>query len=277
MGLISQDSPSRIDPCLRSAAERMKTATTTPRMKRDRVGICGSSWRLGLIAGVTVALGTACSSGEDLLVLSAASAQDGVRAVTGDQPVGLATGGSNALVRQLAGGSRGDVLITADARTMAMAAEQQLLSGTPITFATSELVLAVPRESVAIRSLTDLRQTDAALVVCAPEVPCGAAAQELLRISDLTDQVRSLEPNSRQALAKLRLGEADAALVWAVDIADDHSLRAIPVTTVETQTQYQAAVTRAASHPESADRFVRSLIAPTAQASLRELGFGAAP
>ncbi|MCH9815337.1 MAG: substrate-binding domain-containing protein [Actinomycetia bacterium] len=240
-----------------------------------RVGARG--WRLGVIAAVTVALGSACGSNSDLLVLSAASAQDAVRVLASDQSAAVASGGSNALVRQLAGGARGDVLITADARTMAAAAEQGLLSADPITFATSELVLAVPATQTAVSSLADLKDADLSLVVCAPEVPCGWAARPVLEQQGLRDQVRSLEPNSRQALAKLRLGQVDAALVWAVDIAGNETLRAISLATETDPTHYQAAVTRQAVAPAAARAFVQSLLSPTSQASLREQGFGSAP
>jgi molybdate transport system substrate-binding protein len=242
-------------------------------------GVVRSTWGLGLATIGVLAMTTGCACSNDLLVLSAASAQDGIRAIANQDAdssvprVAVASGGSNALVRQLGSGARGDVLITADARNMSDAIDQGLVAGEPVTFAQSTLVLAVSASSGSVNGLADLSKTGVTLVICAPEVPCGDAAAEVLTDRKINADVRSWEPNSRQALAKVSLGEADAALVWAVDVAQDNRVRAIPLPSNRSTTNYQAAVTQHASNSAEANAFVTALLSSRSQATLADLGF----
>jgi molybdate transport system substrate-binding protein len=212
------------------------------------------------------------------LVLSASSAQEAVRAVADDLPgeTQVAAGGSSALVRQLQSGARADVLITADERTMSAAVDAGLVATAPTAIASARLALAVPsgaQPTSPAQRLTEVDFTDVRLVLCSPPVPCGAAAEQALSRAGIDPEVSSYEPNSRQTLAKVALGVADAALVWNVDLHDEPRVRAeypgldLPTTT------YYAAVTKGASRPEQARAFITSLTSAAGQATLHSFGF----
>src|SRR5699024_8938003 len=91
--------------------------------------------------------------------------------------------GSSPLVTQLTEGPDADVVATANSDTMGdlvSAFDERALQ--PTLFATNTLVIAVPRGNPKnIEDLDDLNE--ARFVVCAPQVPCGAAAQELFEAS----------------------------------------------------------------------------------------------
>ena len=85
--------------------------------------------------------------------------------------------GSRDLVAQLSDGAAADVLATADIATMAAALVEGVVAGEPREFATNRLAVAVPVDNPAgITGVGDLAAPGLRLVVCAPQVPCGAAA-----------------------------------------------------------------------------------------------------
>ena len=57
------------------------------------------------------------------------------------------------------------------------------------------------------------------LVVCAPQVPCGAATEKVEADAGLTFSPVSEEANVSDVLSKVANGEADAGLVYVTDIA----------------------------------------------------------
>ncbi|HIZ37329.1 MAG TPA: molybdate ABC transporter substrate-binding protein [Candidatus Ruania gallistercoris] len=127
--------------------------------------------------------------------------------------------GSSTLVTQLTEGAQADVLATANTTTMddlvAAFGDQDYQ---PTVFATNTLVIAVPEGNPqGITSLADL--TEATFVVCAPEVPCGAAATELFELAGFDGEPISLEQNVTATAERVASGEVDAGLVYATDVA----------------------------------------------------------
>jgi molybdate transport system substrate-binding protein len=216
-----------------------------------------------------------------MLVLTASSAQDAVRGLAEQSPheIGVASGGSSLLVRQLSSGAEADVLITADEATMAAAAKAGLLASEPVTVAASRLVLAVPAEDNSdnnrspISSLADLESAEVDLVLCAEPVPCGSAARAVLEAAGVEPQVRSFEPNSRQALSKVAIGVADAALVWEVDVQSEERVSAVSSVGEMPATSYKAAVVLGARNAELAEEFISRLESDEGQAYLAQFGF----
>ena len=84
--------------------------------------------------------------------------------------------GSSDLVTQLTEGAPADVFASADEANMAKVTAADLASETPIDFATNVLTIAVPPGNPAnVTSFADLASPEVKTVVCAPQVPCGAA------------------------------------------------------------------------------------------------------
>ncbi|MDQ4502852.1 molybdate ABC transporter substrate-binding protein [Sinomonas sp. ASV322] len=133
--------------------------------------------------------------------------------------VSINVGGSSDLVSQLQNGAPADVFASADEATMAKATNAGLVNGTPQVFATNVLELAVPKgNATGIHSLQDLSRPGVRLVVCAKQVPCGAAAQKAAQAAGVTLKPVSEEQSVTDVLAKVMSGDADAGLLYMTDV-----------------------------------------------------------
>lgn len=181
--------------------------------------------------------------------------------------------GSQELVAQLDAGAPADVLVTADTDTMASAAE---LTGDPRVIARNELTIVTPPDNPAgVDELADLADPGLRLVLAAPEVPAGRYGQEILRAQGVDAEPDSLEANVRAVLGKVRLGEADAGLVYTTDAtAAGDEVRAVPIPEDQNVVAaYPAATLNDAEQPEAAAGFVAWLNEEVAQGLLAEAGF----
>jgi molybdate transport system substrate-binding protein len=180
--------------------------------------------------------------------------------------------GSSILVTQLIEGARADVLATADERTMQALVDAGLASD-PQPFASNTLVVAVPAGNPGdVDSLADL--ADVTTVLCAPEVPCGAASQKLLDTAGVTVSAASQEQNVSGVLQKIAAGEADAGLVYATDVIGDDDVESFaPEGAADVVNRYPiVALDGAGRAGEAFAAFVRS---PAGQRILADHGFGA--
>jgi molybdate transport system substrate-binding protein len=189
---------------------------------------------LGLLAGCGSAAAPAGSSassapptGTQTLTVFAAASLKGTFTTLGQQfeaahpgtRVGFSFGGSADLVTQLQQGAPGDVFASADTKNMAKATADDLVRGTPVDFATNTLEIAVPPGNPAkITSFADLARPGVKVVVCAPEVPCGAAAQKVEAATKVELRPVSEENAVTDVLGKVQSGEADAGLVYVTDV-----------------------------------------------------------
>lgn len=127
--------------------------------------------------------------------------------------------GSDSLAQQINSGAPADVFASASPKTMKMVTDAKNADGTPKTFVKNRLEIAVPKNNPAkITGLKDLANTKNKVVLCAPTVPCGAAATKALKAADLKVTPVSQEKDVKAALTKVSLGEADAALVYRTDV-----------------------------------------------------------
>ncbi len=248
--------------------------------------------KLGLFAtAAAVSLGlSACTAshaaedGDTLTVFAAASLTDVFTQIADDfehnhpgVEVSLSFAGSSALATQVLEGAPADVLATANEQTMAQVADQIDLE-TRI-FATNVLTIAVPAGNPAgIESLADLTDPHARVVVCAPQVPCGAATQAVMEAQHVTLSPVSEEPNVTDVLGKVDSGEADAGLVYVTDLARANGVESIALDGADVAiNRYPIAALphddTAAS--ELAQEFVEAVLADDGLAHLADAGFGA--
>lgn len=180
--------------------------------------------------------------------------------------------GSSTLVTQLLAGAPADVFASADEATMQKASE---LTGDPDLFATNTLLIAVPADNPAgVATLDDL--ADAVTVLCAPEVPCGAASAALLDEAGVVVDPASVEQNVTAVLTKVAAGEADAGLVYATDVVGRDDVEAIvPDQAADVVNRYPIAALRDAENPDAAAAFVAFVLSDAGQAILADFGFGA--
>jgi molybdate transport system substrate-binding protein len=128
-------------------------------------------------------------------------------------------GGSSGLVSQLADGAPADVLATANESTMKKAVTEGLVTGEPTPFVSNTLQIVVPKDNPAgITSLADLTKPGTKVVLCAPAVPCGAAAISVEKAAGIDIKPVSEEQAVTDVLGKVRSGEADAGLVYVTDV-----------------------------------------------------------
>jgi molybdate transport system substrate-binding protein len=180
--------------------------------------------------------------------------------------------GSSTLATQILEGAPADVFASADEANMAKASE---VMADPSVFATNTLVIAVPAGNPAgVASLEDL--ADAVTVLCAPEVPCGAASASLLDAAGVTVDAASLEQNVTAVLTKVAAREADAGLVYVTDVAGrDDVASIVPEGADEVVNRYEIAEVTDAANPGAAAAFVDFVLSAEGRAILEGYGFGA--
>lgn len=185
---------------------------------------------------------------------------------------------SSVLATQILEGAPADVFATADVVTMAGVADEGLLAAAPQIFAENAAVLAVPAGNPAgIRDLAGLTAPGVRFIVCAPEVPCGRAAGELLSSAGVQVTPVSEEQNVTAVLTKLQLGEADAGVVYRSDLVraagavDEVDTSGVPAVV----NRYPIAPVATAADPETAEEFVRFVLSADGRAVLARFGFAA--
>ena len=196
-----------------------------------------------------------------------------------DVDVQLVLGGSSDLVAQIDQGAPADVLATADEATMDTLMAADLAAGEPQPLATNELVIAVPPGNPAgVRSLTDLARAEVQLVTCAPEVPCGAAAEALAARAGVDLRPVSEEQSVTGVLDKVGSGEADAGLVYVTEVAAaDGAVTGIEVPeSAGVRNVYPIVTVAGSDQPELAQEFVDLVRGERGRAVLTRLGFGPA-
>lgn len=179
--------------------------------------------------------------------------------------------GSSTLVTQLIEGAEADVLATADQATMTTLVESDLPTGEPADFAANTLVIAVPTGNPkAIEDLPDLEGLTYA--ICAPEVPCGAAADRLFEQQAVTPTAVSREQNVTAVAQRVASGEVDAGLVYTTDIAGRASELDAVTPSGEPVVNVYPIVTLTDSPAAAA--FQDYVLSGDGQAVLAEYGFG---
>lgn len=174
--------------------------------------------------------------------------------------------GSQNLVDQLVSGAPADVLATADAKSMRRAEDKLQLKGT--RFATNSLVLITQQDNPRGLTAANEQLNEVKTVVCAPEVPCGAATQKVF--SQFPWQLRpaSQEQKVTDVVGKVRSGQADAGVVYRTDATGFHAI-AIPGAEQHLN-EYFIAPVRSESNP-----VIDFVLSDRGQSILRDAGFGA--
>ena len=183
--------------------------------------------------------------------------------------------GSADLVAQIIAGAPADVFASADVKNMA---KVSTLVGTPVNFATNMLEIAVPPGNPAkIASFADLARPGVKTVVCAPAVPCGAAAVAIEASTGVKLTPVSEENAVTDVLGKVSSAEADAGLVYVTDVKGAGSrVTGIPFPQSSTAVNTYPIVTIAAGKNLTlAKAFVEYVTGSVGRTVLAAAGFGA--
>lgn len=181
--------------------------------------------------------------------------------------------GSSDLLSQLESGAPANVFASADEKQMDRAVELNVVTGDAVLFASNTLALVTPTDNPAgITSLKDAATS--ALVICAPQVPCGAATVQMAEAAGIELQPVSEENSVTDVLGKVTSGQADAGLVYVTDAiraGDDVTVIDIPEADFVVNMYPIAAVD---AEDTLANGFVDFVMSEASQEKLRNTGFG---
>lgn len=219
----------------------------------------------------------------EIVVFAAASLTNSFREIgeqfKTDNPgtsVEFSFAGSSDLVMQVAQGAQADVFASADTMNMDKAAQADLLAGNPVNFASNTLTIAVaPGNPKNIASFQDLAKPGLAVVVCAPQAPCGSAAQKVEQTTGVTLEPVSEESSVTDVLNKVQTGQADAGLVYVTDtLAAGDKVTSVPFPeSAGAVNTYPIAVLKESQNADLARKFVDAVTGEAGQKILRAAGF----
>ena len=188
-------------------------------------------------------------------------------------------GGSSDLAQQIVNGAPADVFASANTAQMNVVAAAGKVAGEPKPFATNVLTIVVPPGNPKnIHSFADLAKPGVTEVVCARQVPCGAATTKIEQSTHITLSPASEEPDVRSVLTKVEANEADAGLVYVTDARSaGGKVQEIDFPEAKTAVNtYLIAVINGAPHPQLAQAFMNFVLGPQGQQQLAAAGFGPA-
>ncbi|MGD8485550.1 MAG: molybdate ABC transporter substrate-binding protein [Chloroflexota bacterium] len=254
-----------------------------------------SSWWLAAVLAATLLAATflaACTDeGEsDLTVFAAASLRDVVSELETawldehpGTPLTVASEASNVLAARIREGAPADVFLSADTERPQELARQGHTAAQPVPLARNALTLVVPAAGEAVATPADLARPGVRIVSTSPGAPITRYARQIIDrlaasqprpdawLAAVEANIVSREDNVRAALAKVELGEADAAFVYLTDLRGATDVRPIALPGWATVRASYAAV-QVSQRPPAAE-FVAWLAGPEAQRVIAMAGF----
>jgi molybdate transport system substrate-binding protein len=200
--------------------------------------------------------------------------------------------GTPTLRTQLEQGALADIFASANQQQMEQAAQSGVIEGSPVIFTSNKLVVITPSDEEGVRELSDLANDGVRLLLALEDVPVGVYARDSIDkmaqsgqfganfSEEVLSNVVSEEPNVRQVVAKVMLGEANAGIVYVTDITGDAVGQ---VRTIQIPDQYNVlavypmAQVKNAKNSPAAQAFIEFVRSPQGQAILAKYGFGGIP
>lgn len=196
---------------------------------------------------------------------------------------------SQQLATQINEGAPADVFASANRKQMDVVIDGGMVRSEQVqNFAQNQLVLIVPKENPAdLQTLADLAKPGLKLVLADKAVPVGQYTLDFLtKASALPEygatyaeavlaNVVSYEDDVRSVLVKVRLGEADAGVVYTTDaaLAADALVQISIPEAINSIATYPIAPLSKSAAPEVAQAFVEFVRSAEGQAILNTYGF----
>lgn len=240
-----------------------------------------------VVAVALLACGCSANSGKDrtVSVLAASSLTEAFTTLAAQFErthrgisVELNFGASSSLATSIVNHAPADVFASAAPGPMQIVLRAGLAAGAE-PFATNVLEIAVaPGNPEHIDGLADLARARLKVALCDPAVPCGASAKQALAKARVRVTPVSLETDAKATLAKVRLGEVDAALVYATDVrAARSAVTGVAVPDAQNvRNSYPIAVVNGARPARESQEFADFVRSAQGQAVLAAAGFGPA-
>ena len=239
---------------------------------------CGSSSR-ATAGGDTLRAGV---SGE-VLVFAASSLKESFGSLAKKFEAGhpgvkvtLNFGASSALANTITQGAPADVFAAASTSTMKTVTTAGEASGAPHVFVRNQLQIAVPKGNPGhVTGLADFGNARLKIALCAVQVPCGAATTAAFAAAGVKPQPDTLEADAKATVAKVVLGEVDAALVYRTDVrAAGDAVQGIDFPeAAKAVNDYPIVVLKGARNAKAAKSFVDFVQSADGRSVLRAAGF----
>ena len=160
-----------------------------------------------------------------VVVLAASSLTESLTAIAKDfeathpgTDVQLSFAASSTVVTQVNQGAPADLIALAGT-SAAGPLDARRIVGVSRSLASNTLEIATPPSNPGkVNAITDLSRPTLKVVLCAATVPCGRAAAKALSAAGVVAHIVSYENDVKATLAKVQLGEADAAIVYHSDV-----------------------------------------------------------
>ena len=265
-------------------------------MRRTNGRIHLAGWLSAALAALLALTACASSDGERTLTVFAAASLTEVFNEMGREferrnegvEVRLSYQASSTLRIQLEQGAEADVFASADEFNMDLAADAGVISGDPVVFTRNRLAVIVPRDAGRVRALADLASPGLRVVAGDDATPFGrytnTAFDRLAADPEFGPNFRdavvgnivSKEANVRRAVAKVEIGEADAALAYVTDTGAAGRGGLVPIPIPERYTgpiRYPIAVAQGAASPGLAEDFIAFILSDEGRAILERHNF----
>lgn len=260
------------------------------------VGACTTGGTSATVATSGPSVRPAAASGAtvDLTIFAAASlagvlveVKDAYEAGHRGSTLTISSDSSAALETQIEQGAPADVFLSADTTNPKKLVDGGFSAGDAVVFAGNKLTIVVPADNPAgVASPADLAKPGLKIVAAGDEVPITAYAKQLVanlakEAGSPTDfqvkydaNVVSREDNVKAVIAKIEIGEGDAAIVYATDAKASTGVKAIDVPErANVSATYAGVVIGASANPEAARAFLLWLSGPDGQAIMSTFGF----
>jgi molybdate transport system substrate-binding protein len=222
------------------------------------------------------------SRGGAITVLAAASLTEAFSQIGKDfeaknpgSEVTFSFGSSATLATQIVQGAPADVFAAASPATMKTVTAAGA-ANTPKDFVSNKLEIAVPKGNPhKITGLQDFADESKRIALCAPQVPCGAAAVRVFAEAKIVPKPDTLEQDVKATLQKVASDEVDAALVYHTDVlsAGDQVDGIEFPEAQQASNVYPIATLKDSKNPALAQAFVDYVLSPQGQAVLAKAGF----
>ena len=199
----------------------------------------------------------------------------------------ISTDSSSALETKIEQGAPADLFLSADTTNPQKLADKGLAAGGPTHFAGNLLTVIIPTANPAgIRTAADLALPGVKIIAAGDAVPITKYATQL--VSNLATQpgfpdqfasryalnIVSREDNVAAVVAKIELGEGDAAIVYQTDAKASSKVTTLAVpAAANVPATYAGVVVKASTNAAAAGAFLTWLAGPDGQAILATFGF----
>jgi len=247
-----------------------------------------------LLAGCSTAASASAPNAVHLTVLGAASLKDALasarQAYEPAHPgitLTMSTDASAALRTQIEQGAPADVFLSADTVNPQKLVDAGLADGPAKDVAGNLLVIVVPKDNPAnVSSPADLARTGLKIIAAGDDVPITTYATQAVGLlarlpgypaafaAGYASNVASREDNVKAVIAKVELGEGDAAIVYATDAKASSKVTTIAIPPeANVAATYAGVVVKASKQPAASHAFLDWLAGSDGQAIMGRFGF----